>query len=143
MSDKIEIKSLNGHPLADTTAREKIAALEAGGGSGGSGDSDGVAFLDGVYDSDYTYIVGMTFDEAKSLLLSGKAIHVYLRYAYDGEEALDILIRPVIQLNYMCLKATGVECIKIMFIDDTDSYAADKVYWLSDNSVSWDIPFEA
>lgn len=41
MSEKIGIKSLNGHPLIDEDARERIAALEESGVSGGGSAGGG------------------------------------------------------------------------------------------------------
>ena len=41
MSEKIGIKSLNGHPLVDEDVRKRVAALEESGGSGGGSAGGG------------------------------------------------------------------------------------------------------
>ena len=90
MSDKIEIKSLNGHPLADTTARDKIAALEAGGGSGGGAGGLPVGFEGEMVVTirqnwgNYTYTVDKNWQEVYDCIESGGWRTVWRGFApYD------------------------------------------------------------
>lgn len=52
MSEKIGIKSLNGHPLVDEDVRKRVTALEESGGSGGGSAGGGSPVVLFIKDGD-------------------------------------------------------------------------------------------
>ena len=86
MSDKIEIKTLNGHPLVDSTARAEIETLKKNGGSGGSGGA-GVVFVRGVIvapinDTEFSITTEMNHAECATAYASGCML--FFRIDMDG-----------------------------------------------------------